>query len=44
MFQMTATELLCAIVNGQIDPKELAQKELQNRGLDNNGLWVGFRK
>lgn len=44
IFSMTATELLCAIVNGQIDAKELAQKELQNRGLNNDGIWVGFRK
>jgi hypothetical protein len=38
------TDLLCAIVNKQIDPVELAQKELANRGLDNNGKWIGFKK
>ncbi len=43
IFSMTATDLLCAIVNGEIDPTELAKKELSNRGLNNNGLWVGFR-
>jgi hypothetical protein len=39
----TATELLCDIVNGKIDPIALAKKELDNRGLDNNGKWVGFK-
>jgi hypothetical protein len=44
LFSGTYTELLCAIANGHIDPKELAHKELRNRGLDNSGQWVGFDK
>lgn len=42
LFSMTATKLLSQIVFGQIDPKELAWKELRNRGLDADGKWVGF--
>ncbi len=44
LFSLTATDLLCAIVKGQINPKELAQKQLDNRGLNNEGIWVGFKK
>ena len=42
LFQGIATDLLVAIVNKQIDPVELASKELDNRGLDSTGKWVGF--
>ena len=38
-----ATDLLVAIVNKQINPIELANKKLQNRGVDLNGNWVGFK-
>ena len=38
-----ARDLLVAIVNKQINPIELANKELKNRGLDENGKWVGFQ-
>jgi len=44
LFRLTATDLLVAIIKKQIDPVELARKELQNRGLDENGKWVGFGK
>lgn len=44
LFQGINTELLTAIVNGQIDPKALASKELASRGLDSTGTWVGFDK
>lgn len=44
LFHLTATDLLVAIVHNQIDPVELARKELRNRGLDMNGKWVGFGK
>jgi hypothetical protein len=43
LFHMTATDLLVAIVKKQINPVELANKELINRGLDENGKWVGFK-
>jgi hypothetical protein len=44
MYHLTATDLLVGIVHNQIDPLELAKKELKNRGLDENGKWVGFGK
>ena len=44
IFGLTATDLLVAIVNGEIDSKELALQELKNRGLNEIGLWVGFKK
>ena len=43
MFCGIATDLLVAIVNKQINPAELANIELKNRGLDENGKWVGFK-
>jgi hypothetical protein len=42
IFQLTHTELLVKAVNGEIDLKALAEAELQNRGLDHSGRWVGF--
>jgi hypothetical protein len=42
IFSLTYKELLVAIAQGLIDPVELAKKELSNRGLDANGIWVGF--
>lgn len=42
LFSLTASELLCKIVSGEIDPKEYAWSELRNRGLDASGKWVGF--
>lgn len=44
IFQLVATDLLVAIVKKQIDPVELAHKELKNRGLDLDGIWIGFKK
>lgn len=45
LFCTKATDLLVAIINGQIDAVELAKKELDNRGLDHKtGKWVGFKK
>ncbi len=43
LFQLIATDLLVAIVKKQIDPIDLASIELQNRGLDMDGKWVGFK-
>lgn len=42
LFSGTNTFLLSEIVNGHIDPREIAWFELRNRGLDSNGNWVGF--
>ncbi|WP_372947815.1 hypothetical protein [Mariniphaga sp.] len=43
LFQLIATDLLVAIVKKQIDTTDLANRELANRGLDENGKWVGFK-
>jgi len=44
LFQGIASDLLVAIVKNQIDPVELAQRELKNRGLNDEGIWIGFKK
>jgi len=44
LFQQTATPLLVAIASRLIDPLALARHELINRGLDQNGDWVGFAR
>lgn len=41
MFNMTHVDLLVKIANGEIDPIALAKKQLQQRGLDTKGNWVG---
>ncbi len=42
LFSTTWTDLLTKIASGEIDANELAKKELANRGLNNQGKWVGF--
>lgn len=44
MFSLTSNDLLGAIVRGEIDVIELAKKTLSNRGFDENGIWIGFKK
>ena len=44
LFSVTSNDLLGAIVRGEIDVIELAKKSLENRGIDENGKWVGFKK
>lgn len=44
LFNSTATDLLIAIANGEIKAVELAKKQLENRGLDLSGKWIGFTK
>ena len=44
LFSLTANELLCAIVNGQVDPIALAKKQLANRGYNAQNKWVGFKQ
>lgn len=44
LFSLTATKLLVQIVINEIDAKQLAKQELQNRGLNSEGNWVGFSK
>ena len=45
LFSLTATDLLTKIISREIDAKELAKKELDNRGRDyKTGEWIGFKK
>lgn len=44
LFQTIGSDILCAIVNNQIDAVRLAREELAARGLDHSGKWVGFEK
>lgn len=44
IFQMINTTLLTKAVKGEIDLEYYARLELANRGLDSNGVWVGFDK
>lgn len=44
LFNTTNTSLLVQIAKGEVDAEELAKKELANRGLNNDGKWVGFNK
>ena len=44
-FMQTAlTAVLAAAVRGELDLNKLAREELAARGLDKQGLWVGFEK
>ncbi len=42
--QLMPVEVLVAAVNEIIDLNALAEIELQNRGLDASGTWVGFSR
>ena len=44
LFSTTATSLLVQIVKNEIDAQKLAEQELQRRGLNHEGSWVGFSK
>lgn len=44
LFCGISTSILSAIAKGEIDANELAKKELSNRGLNEEGLWIGFQK
>ena len=40
--QTALTKVLAAAARGEIDLNQLARKELASRGLDDQGVWVGF--
>lgn len=42
LFSLTHHALLAKIVRGELDALELAKLQLRERGLDENGNWVGF--
>lgn len=44
IFQGTPDQLLVDLASGKIDVAELVRREMANRGLDQNGVWVGFAK
>lgn len=44
LFSLTATQLLCECLSGEIDMNYLVRRELANRGVNENGTWVGFPK
>jgi hypothetical protein len=43
IFSLTANELLSKIAKGEINSQELAKRELENRGMNIDGQWVGFK-
>ena len=45
IFSGISKDLLLDIVNGKLDPIQLALIELRNRGLDpKTGKWIGWKK
>jgi hypothetical protein len=44
LFNMSHTDLLLGIINGEIDAVEMARMEMRARGLDEKtGRWIGWR-
>jgi len=44
IFALTHNELLSKIAKGEINTQELAKKELENRGFNIDGTWVGIKR
>ncbi len=44
MFSMADKENLLAILNDEMDVKELVKYELRNRGMNEQGRFVGFNQ
>ena len=42
--QTATTNLLVAVARGELDLNHLARVELASRGLDRDGVWVGFER
>jgi hypothetical protein len=42
--QIALTKVLAAAARGELDPNRLAREELASRGLDQDGVWVGFEQ
>lgn len=45
LFNGTHKDILMDIVNGKIDPVEMAKIQMRNRGLDlKTGKWIGWKQ
>jgi hypothetical protein len=44
LFADIPTKLLLHCANGRLDLQAIAKQQLANRGLDENGTWVGFNR
>lgn len=44
IFSMTSDKVLVEALNGDFDLVYMVRRELANRGLDQNGKWIGFDK
>ena len=44
IFSSTNTALLVELLKGEIDLMRLVKEQLAQRGVDENGFWVGFNK
>ena len=44
MLQGIDSRLLAKVLAGEIDLNELAKREMEGRGLNAKGEWVGFNK
>jgi len=42
--QTWTTAVLIALAKGEIDIQALAKKEMVSRGMDKDGIWVGFER
>lgn len=40
--QIALTKVLAAVARDELDLNRLAREELASRGLDDQGVWVGF--
>lgn len=42
--QVAAARVLVAVASGELDLNRLAREELAQRGYDQSGVWVGFKR
>lgn len=42
--QSATVRVLVAVSKGELDLNLIAREELAKRGLDQNGLWIGFER
>ncbi len=40
--QLADTDMLAAVARGEVDLNAMARQILANRGMDQNGRWIGF--